>query len=73
MSIETIERCDVCDEDLAGYKGAVYRRRIRRWWHWSSDTPEDRGWKTICGQCWNEICMIIKEESAERSLKEEQP
>jgi hypothetical protein len=67
MSAETIERCDVCREDLRhlSFNGgtSVYRGRFRHGgWFWKGreEKREPSGQISICSQCWHALGQAVR-------------
>jgi len=65
VSVETREYCDLCRKDVTFIEGGgqIYRGRFHRFFHWKG-TNEPRGDVTICGGCWNNLAVALREAAA---------
>lgn len=67
MSIETIERCDCCGEDVRSLSFAggtsVYRKQVKRGgWFWKGkEEKPGESWETVCSDCWQAIGRAVRD------------
>lgn len=74
MSVERVETCDVCGEDVErlSFNGGtrIYRGRFRRGgWFWKgTEEREPKGDISICSECWRALGAAVREAREARPL-----